>query len=471
MIFAMLRRRPSGFSAFTIVWFGQLLSMVGTRMTNFAVSIWVWDATGRATDFVLLLFFAFAATVIFSPIAGALIDRWNRRLTLILSDVGSAVATAALLVLFLTDSVSLWQLYLVNAVIGAFLAFQVPVYSATITLMMERGQYPRANAMMFLVRSTPGIFAPTLAASLLAVSSIEMILAADVLSCVIAVGAVLLVGIPETPRTPGTPPAKLWRDSLFGFRYIIRNRYLLHFQSFLLAINVLASIGFVLLRPLVLARTGNSAAAVGVVMTAGAIGGVTGAVLLGTLKAPRDKMLRILSAIIVFSVVGRFLFGVANVLVLLAIAVSFVSFCIPIIDGYTNTIWQEKIAPHVQGRVFSARQFIEDLTVPVGALIAGPVVDQVLEPWMRDGQPGAQMFGGLVGTGSGAGIGLVFVVVGVLGVVVAAVGFATPSIRRIETLLPDYDAGELSGQEATGGVAPVLVPTEPEPALTERSQR
>lgn len=436
----MTMRRPTGFAGFTTMWSGQLLSAIGTRMTNFAVSIWVWDATGRATDFALLLFFAFGATVLFSPVAGALIDRWNRRLTVLISDIGSAAATAALLVVFLTGSVEVWQLYLVNFVTGAFLAFQVPVYSATITLMVGRGQYPRANAMMFAVRSTPGLFAPALAAALLGRWGIQTVVLVDALSYLLAIVAVLLVGIPGTPRGEGAPAARFWEDAVYGFRYIVRHRYFARFEAFLLAINVLASIGFVLLRPLILARTGNSAAAVGLVMTTGAIGGVTGAVLLGTLRSPRDKMLRVLGAIVVFSVVGRVLYGVADALLFMAVAVCFVSFCIPIIDGYTNTIWQEKVEPAIQGRVFAARQFLEDLTVPVATVIAGPVVDHLLVPWMQPGRTGASVFGGLVGQGTGGAIGLVFVLVGVLGVAVAVVGFAVPGIRRLETLVPDHDA-------------------------------
>jgi MFS family permease len=464
---SMTNRRPSGFSAFTILWFGQLLSAAGTRMTNFAVSIWVWDATGRATDVVLLLFFAFAATVIFTPIAGALIDRWSRRLTLILTDIGSAAATALLLLFYLTGSVEFWHLYLINFVTGAFLAFQVPVYSATISLMMGRGQYPRANAMMFVVRSTPDIFAPALAAVLLAASSIETVLLIDVFSYLMAIVTVLIVRLPQTPRSPDAQPATLWQDALVGFRFIMGNRYLRNFEALLFAINVFASIGFVLLRPLVLARTGNSAEALGLVMTVGAIGGVIGAVLLATLRSPRDKMLRVLGAIVVFSVVGRILFGIADLLAVLAVSVFFVHLCIPLIDGYTNTIWQEKIEPRMQGRVFAARQFFEDLTVPVGTVIAGPLVDHVLEPWMRPGSGGAQLFGPLVGTGQGAGIGLVFVAVGVLGVVVAAVGFLAPSVRRIEVHLPDHDGLAVPVDPALAAAGPVPRPA-PAPVGQER---
>jgi len=472
----MTLRRPSGFAGFTGLWIGQLLSALGTRMTTFAVSIWVWEATGRTTDLVLLTFFAFGTTVIFSPIAGVLIDRWNRRLTIALSDIGSAIASAVLLVLFLTDSVSLWQLYLVNAVTGAFLAFQIPAYTATIALMVEKGNYPRANAMMFAVRSAPVIFSPALAGTLLALTNINVILAADVVSCVIAVAAVFLVALPPTPTDAAKEPLKLWQDSLFGFRYILRNRSLVGLESILFAVNLFASVGYVLLIPFLLARTGSSEAQVGVVQTVGAVGGVAGAVLLAALKPTPHKIRRMLIAMVVFSVLGRILYGVGDTLVVWAIALLFVHLCIPFIDGYAQSIWQEKVEPGAQGRVFSARQFVEDLTVPIAALIAGPLVDNLLEPWMRAGQPGARLFGGLVGTGPGAGMGLVFVVIGLLGVLVAATGFALPSIRRLETLLPDHDAGGGSPDAAvgdvsvTGSVTPALVPSQPQAVLAERPQ-
>ncbi|MBI3688923.1 MAG: MFS transporter [Actinobacteria bacterium] len=432
-------RRPSRFAGFTTIWFGQLLSAVGTRMTNFALSIWVWEATGRATDFVMLTFCAFTATVVFSPVAGALIDRWSRRLTIVLSDVGSAVATLAVLVLFTTHSVSMWQLYAVNAATGAFLAFQGPAYSATITVMVERGAYPRANAMMFAVRSVPVIFAPGLAAALLAHTDIRVVLLIDVLSYLAAIGVTLLVTLPPIPASGEAGPASLWQDALYGFRYLRARRPLAFLEAIMFSINLFASVGFLLLIPLILARTGNDEAQVGLVQTLAAIGGVTGAVLLGTLPRTPHKMRRVLVSIMVFSLVGRVLYGVGQNWVAWAVALLVVHLCIPFIDGYAQTLFQEKVVPHAQGRVMAARQFVEDLTIPLAALIAGPLVDRVLEPWMRPGHTGARLFADLVGTGPGAGIGLMYVIVGLLGAAVAVIGFAVPDIRRIESILPDVD--------------------------------
>jgi MFS transporter, DHA3 family, macrolide efflux protein len=435
--------RPSGFAAFFVLWCGQFLSVVGTRMTNFAISIWVWDATGNTTEFALTMFFAFAGTVIFSPVAGSFIDRWNRRLTLLLSDLGAGIATIVMLVLFFTDSTQMWHLYAINFVTGSFVAFQVPVFQATITTMLERANYTRGNAMLFAVRSTPELFAPLVAAVLLAVTSIETVLLIDIASFLFAVGTVLLVALPATPKAPeGTEPVRFWQDCLTGFRYILRNRSLLNLELFLIAINILASVGFLLLRPMALARTGDSAGSLALVLSTGAIGGVAGALLIGVLKSPKDKMIRVLWATVAFSLVGRVLYGVADMVIFLGVALIVVHLCIPIIDGYTNTVWQEKVEPHMQGRVFAARQFVEEMSIPIATVIAGPLIDAAVTPWMQPGNGGASTFGWLVGTGQAGAIGLMFVVIGVLGTVVAVMAFLSPSIRNVETLLPDQVPAE-----------------------------
>jgi len=149
-------------TGFSVLWAGQVLSAVGTRMTNFALGIWVWQQTHRASDLALLTLVAYGATVLCSPLAGSVVDRLQRRWTLIISDLGSAMSTVAALALFLRGTPSLWQLLVVNALTGGFLAFQLPAYAAAITAMTAKDQYTRANGMLSLARSLPAIFAPAL---------------------------------------------------------------------------------------------------------------------------------------------------------------------------------------------------------------------------------------------------------------------------------------------------------------------
>ena len=465
-----MRKRPSGFGAFTVIWAGQILSALGTRMTNFALSIWVWQRTGSATDMALMMVCGLGATVLFSPVAGSLVDRWNRRLTIVVSDVGSAIVTFVLLGLFLAGSAQMWHLYLVNVVTGALLAVQGPAFSATITVMMERGRYHQANAMMWMVRTLPVIFAPAFAATLLGVTGVNLILLLDGLSYAVAVLAVFLVALPATP-TSDEPRAAVLRDAVYGFRYILQRRPLLALEGVLFSISLLAAVGWALLVPLVLARTAGDEAQLGVVQTVGAFGGVLGGVLLGVLKAPRRKMTVVLTAILGFSIFGRILYGVGDSVLAWSAGLFFVHVFIPFIDGLAQTIWQEKVEPAVQGRVFATRLFIENLSIPIGMLAAGPLADRVFEPAMRPGGTLAGRFGWLVGTGPGAGIGLMFVIVGVLGVVVGLAGWASPTVRDVETLVPDHDAvtPPPGAEPATepAAEAPAEAPAEPaaEPAV------
>ncbi|MGX7829149.1 MFS transporter [Actinokineospora sp. 24-640] len=453
-----MTKRPSGFGAFTIMWFGQILSALGTRMTNFVLGIWVWQQTGSATEMALMMFFGLGATVLFSPIAGSIVDRWDRRLTIVLSDVGSIVVTFGLLALFMAGDAQMWHLYLVNAVTGALLAIQVPAYSAAITVMMEKGQYTKANAMMWAVRTLPVIFAPALAAAFLSATDITVILLVDGLTYVVAVIAVYLVVLPPKVHSD-EPRTGMWRDSLYGFQYILRRPPLLALQGVLFGISLLAAVGWALLVPLVLARSGGDEGTLGLVQTLGAVGGVLGGVLLGVLKFPRRKMTVVLGAILGFSILGRILYGVGDGWVAWSAGLFFVQLFIPFIDGLAQTIWQEKVEPAVQGRVFAARLFIENLSIPIGMLAAGPLADHVFEPAMTEGGALAGTFGWLVGTGPGAGIGLMFVIVGVLGVAVGAAGWFAKSVREVETLVPDHDA-EPAAEPASG-------PAKPAPALVD----
>src|SRR3990172_8175444 len=185
--------RPTGMTAFTIVWFGQVISLLGSAMTQFALTIWAWQITGSATALALVGFFNFGPTVLLSPIAGALVDRWNRKLVMMLSDLAAGLSTVVILVLYATDNLQIWHLYIAGAFSGAFQAFQFPAYSASISLMMPKEQYARANGMISVADFGSGIFAPVLAALLLGAIGIGGVLAIDIVTFVAAIGALLFV--------------------------------------------------------------------------------------------------------------------------------------------------------------------------------------------------------------------------------------------------------------------------------------
>jgi DHA3 family macrolide efflux protein-like MFS transporter len=439
------KTRPTGMLAFTIVWIGQVVSLLGSAMTWFAFTIWAWQTTGEATVLALVGFFSFGPTLLLSPIAGVLVDRWNRKLVMMVSDLASGLATIVILSLYATGNLQVWHLYLVGAVAAAFVSFQFPAYSAAVTVMLPKEQYVRAQGMMGLASSASGIFGPLLAALLLGVIGIVGIMMIDVATFLVAIGALLLVHIPQPVVTEAGREGhgSIWKESVYGFRYILERPSLLALQIVLAGSNLVHALGFTLVAPMILARTGNEEIVLGSVQSAGAIGATIGGLLLVISGGPKRRIHGVLIGWILASLMGGPLMGLGHNLTLWVLASFFSSFFAPIIYGSDQAIWQAKVAPDVQGRVFATRQLISQVTIPIAMLLAGPLADRVLEPAMRPEGNLSGTFGWLVGAGPGAGMALLIVFAGILGMLVGLGGYTFYSVRNAEDILPDYD-GEVA---------------------------
>lgn len=438
----MNRFRLTRMRGFTVVWIGQIVSLLGTNMTGFALSIWAYDITGSATALALVQFFYITPLIIISPIAGALVDRSNRKLMMMLSDLASGIATTAIFLLYIAGGLQIWHLYVAAVIQGTFQTFQWPAYSAAISTMLPKEQYGRANGMMSLAESASGIFAPALAAAILAVAGLGAILLIDMVTFVFAIGALLLVYVPQPPVTEAGLQSKgsIWKESAYGLRYIIERPSLLGLQLVFMVCNFVFGLAFAVFVPMILARSGSDQASFAAVQSAAAIGGVIGGVAMSLWGGPKRRVYGVLLGWAIVGATSTFLLGAGQTL-MMWIAGAFVgSFMTPIINGSNQAIWQAKVAPDVQGRVFAIRRLIAWLTSPITPLIAGPLSDFVLEPAMQASGGLAGTFGGLVGTGSGAGMALLFVGSGLMVAVFSLGAYFLPVVRDAEDLLPDHDA-------------------------------
>ncbi len=425
---------------FSVVWFGQLVSVLGSGMTQFALTIWAWQVTGQATVLALVVFFGFFPRIVMTPIAGALVDRWNRKLAMMLSDLAAGLATVALFVLLQTGHLEIWHLYAAAAFSGVFGSFQVPAYSASITLMVPREQYTRADAMLGLVESSSSVFAPIAAGALLAFTGIGTILIIDIVTFVFAVGVLLFVRVPQPPRAASEESVKrsLWADTMLGFRYIFAHQSLRGLLALLLVVNVTASVWFALLSPLVLARSGGSELSLATVRMVLGIGGVVGGTLVGIWGGPKKKRMKwVLLAVGASSLVGNVLVGVGRGLFLWAGGAFLAEAIMPIALGANQAIWQMKTPAELQGRIFSARIVVTQLAATLAMIVGGILADSVFEPLMKGSSALARTLRPLVGSGPGAGVGLMFVLAGLVGAAAAIAGYLYRPVREIETLIPD----------------------------------
>ncbi|WP_420642326.1 MFS transporter [Candidatus Leptofilum sp.] len=426
---------------FVIVWLGQVVSMLGTGMTNFAVSFWIFQQTGEATALTWAIFFFMAPSVLFSPIAGAIVDRSNRKTIMIVSDLLAGLATIFLLLLLVGDNLQIWHIYVANVLAGAANAFQFPAYSAAVTMMLPKEHYGRAAGMLSLAGSASGILAPAFAGALLGPLGLVGIMSIDVVTFLFAIVALAIVLIPQPEVTAAgrTGQGSLLQESAYGFRYIFARPSLLGLQMVFFCINFLAMFGFAVMVPMILARTGNDEIALASVQSVGAVGGVLGGLLLSTWGGPRRKVNGVLLGMVGVSIFSQILMGVGQGVLVWAVAVFMGQFLIPILNGSNQAIWQAKVAPDVQGRVFAVRRLIAQITAPLATAVAGPLADNVFEPAMHPDGVLAPIFGWLVGTGTGTGMALMFVVTGLIGVVVGLGGYLFPAIRNAEALLPDHE--------------------------------
>ncbi len=434
--------RPSGMFGFTVVWFGQVVSLMGSAMSGFAMTIWAWQLTGSATALALVGLFWVGPNIIFSPIAGALVDRSNRKLVMMISDLASGVITIVYLFMFSAGTLQIWHLYIGGFIAGTFQAFQWPAYSSAITMMIPKNQYGRATGMMSLAEWGSGVFSPVLAAALLAPIGIVGILIIDIATFIFAILALLWIHVPQPTMSEEGKAAKgnLWQESLYGFKYILLRPSMLGLQLVFFFGNLLSTIGGTLFSPMILSRSNNDALLLGTVQSAGSVGGILGSLLITAWGGPKKKVMGVLFGWAFSGLLSLSLMGLGREGILWAVGAFFGSFFGPVINSSNQAIWMSKVAPDIQGRVFSVRRLIAQITAPVGMAVAGPLADQLFEPAMATTQSwlGAQ-FGWISGTGPGTGMSLILLICGVLTVLVIVFALTNPNIRNVETIIPDHD--------------------------------
>jgi MFS family permease len=428
--------------AFTIVVVGQAISFIGTGMTRFAIIFWAWQETGQATVLAISGLFAFAPVVLVSPIAGALVDRWNRKLVMMLSDLAAGLSTVALLILFGTGHLQIWHLFIANAFAGAFESFQWPAFSAAITTMVPKEQYARANGMLSLAQSLAGIFAPAFAGGLLVFIGVGGIMFIDVLTFMFAIGTLLFVFVPQPKTTSEGREGQggILQESLYGFRYILKRPSLLGLQLVFFAVNLTATFGWTVFPAMILARTNNNAAVLGTVESAAGLGGVIGGLLMSTWGGPKRRVHGVLLGMVVSGIYSNIPMGIGFNALIWGAAAFVGSASIPILNGSNQAIWQAKVAPDVQGRVFAVRRLIAQISAPVAMMLAGPLADYLFEPALMPDGFLAPFLGPIVGTGPGAGMGLMFILAGIMTAMVGFSGYIFPFIRNVETIMPDHEA-------------------------------
>ena len=420
---------------FYAIWFGQLLSIVFTGVTNFALGWWVLESTGVVTDYALIMVISTLPGILLSPFIGVLVDRHNRKTIMILADVAAAVTSLIIAWLYWTDSLQIWHIYLVTAIDSIALAFQMPASLAGLTMLVPKGQLARAVGMNQISFAMSQICAPFIAGLLLVYVDIEGILLIDLLTFLFAAGIMLFVTIPE-PDKRDLPEAKpsMLKESKAGWDYIKQRRPLLYLLSYIAMLNLLA--GMVIVSTMPLFKGFANETELGMALAMGGIGALCGGVFASFANWPKSNIHAVLGGGL-FYCSFILIMGLFPSLWIAGIAHFIWNASLPILANGNQVIWQHKIEPTIQGRVFAMSRLVGQVTVPLGALLVGPMVDHVLQPMMDSTSDMAAFFTTIVGSGEGRGIGLLIVLVCTPPVLITLYAYTVKPLMNIDKLLPD----------------------------------
>lgn len=431
-----------GMRTFLIIWAGQLVSLVGSGLTNFALGVWIFDRTGQATPFVLTALFSSLPGILLSPIAGATADRWNRRWIMILADTGAALATLFVAIMLVTGRLQIWHIYLSALVSSTFGTFQYPAYTASISMLVPKKKLGQSSGLMQSSQAVRNLVSPMLAGLLFVTIGLKNIILIDFVTFFFAVGALLLVRIPQPRNETSSDPQQgsLWRESLYGWRYIKVRRGLLSMLIYYALANFALSLSGVLTAPLILSFA--NAGTLGAIQAVFGLGMLLGSLVMGAWGGPRRKMAGVYGFIALMGVGGLITGWQASPWTIgLGLFIALAS--VPIAAGCSQVIWQTKVAPDVQGRVFAIRGMMASAITPLAIILAGVLADRVFEPMMMPDGSLAGVLGPFLGTGPGRGIGLIYVMSGLMLLFSTAVAYLYPRMRLVEDELPDAlpDAG------------------------------
>ena len=432
--------KPKSMKTFLVIWVGQLISIIGSGLTGFGLSVWIFSQTGKATPFALNALAYNLPRILLQPIAGSVADRYNRKKVMILADTGAALVTLVVAGLLFTDNLQVWQIYLSSAVASTFSTFQDPAQRASITMIVPKKDLARAGGLQQVGFAVNSIVVPMLAAVLYGTIGLKGVILIDFLTFFFAIGALLAVHIPQPELTTQVgdenKKGRMWRDAVFGWNYLRERPGLFGLLWYYAGINFILSLGNPLWGPLVLSF--GTEIDLGTVQMAAGIGMLLGGLMMGIWGGPQNrKILGVITAIGLSSI-GCIIVSLRPSVPVIALGQGVFLFFIPVASALSQAVWQVKIPADIQGRVFAIRTMIAQSIMPAANLAAGPLGDDLLEPLMAEGGALSTTFvGRLIGVGPGRGFALAFLISGVFLLGLSLLVLIYPRVRNLEVEIPD----------------------------------
>lgn len=416
------------FRRFLLVWSGQFISAIGSGLTSFGLGIYVFQQTGKASAMALVTLLAFMPSLLLSPMAGVLADRYDRRLLMVLGDSLSAIGLVYILICMLSGEARLWQICVGVTISSVFSSLLDPAYKATVTDLLTEEQYTKASGFVQVAGSAKFLISPIIAGFLLTISDIKLLLVIGIFTFFVTVASALAV-------RKGLVSKKYEQTKSFfhefkeGWIAVSENRGVLVLVIMTSVLTFYLGVIETLSIPMLLTFTDSSV--IGTVETIVASGMLVSSVIIGFLPIKKGYV-KILSIALFFEGVFMAVFGLRENIILIVISGFFFFAMMPFANTSLDFLVRTNIDNSVQGRAWSLIGVISQLGFVAAYTLSGVLADYVFTPLLVDGGLLADSVGKITGTGRGRGTGLLIMIAGILLCVTSLILYNLKSVKKLE---------------------------------------
>ena len=397
---------------FLILWFTQSLSQLGSSLTGYALTLWLYEQTGSALSTAALTICSYAPYVLMSIFAGALTDRFDKKKLMLICDSFAAACTVTTLVLYRTGMLQVWHLYLLNILSGLMNTVQQPASSVAMTLIIPPEDYQTTSGLRSLSRSLISILNPLIATAIYSLAGLEAVIALDLGSFVIAFLALLL--LIRIPQSATERKESVWQLARGGLEFLKRNPMILTLILFMSGINLISSAADAAMPGYVLPNPRGGAQVLGYVSSCAGIAMIFGSLLASVLPKPRNRV-RVVYLTMLFSMATtNFVLAFARAPWLWYAGQILGWILVPVMDANLDVVMRTAVPVELQGRVYACRNTFQFFTIPIGLFLGGFLVDRVCEPFMA-AHAGSAVLTALFGSGKGSGAAIVMGILAVTG--------------------------------------------------------
>ncbi|MDT9719994.1 MFS transporter [Paenibacillus sp. ClWae2A] len=424
------------FKKFLVVWFGQLISMIGIGLTAFSLGVYAFEKTNTATSVALITLFTFLPNILLRPIGGVLADRFDRRTMMIIGDLGSAAGLIFILSIMLTGDIQLWHIYVGVAFSSVFSALQSPAYKASATDLLDKDQFSKGSGLVQLAESSKFLFSPIIAGILLSITTIEVILVINILTFLVAILAVLVIRKSMKVEREDREGKNWITDIQEGWREVVTNKGVLLLVVIISLVTFYLGFLETLIGPMLLSFT--DAKTLGTFQSVSAIGMLISSLCIGIFTITK----RYASVL----VMGLILCGLSFSLLGISTNIYFIIFAgflflssLPFVNMSADVLVRNNIANDKQGRVWGIIGILSQLGFIIAYSLAGFLADHVFNPLLMEGGALASSVGQIIGTGPGRGIAFLFIIAGLFVILIAIITSRLKMIKSLEQS-PDITA-------------------------------